>query len=81
MGLTGLVSSSQPTQVSSGKPNLYILFLPAVKAMVYPNTECNLEFVTKHREASSPYQFVLATSVLQSRVQHSNTLQGGVTCS
>lgn len=49
--------------------------------MVYLNTECNLEFVTKHREASSPYQFVLAISVLQSRVQHSNALQGGVTCS
>lgn len=69
MGLTGLVSSSQPAQVSSGKSNLYLLSLPAVKATIYLNTEGNLEFVAKYREGTPLHHSVLAISALQSHVQ------------
>jgi len=69
MGRTGLVSSSQPAQVSSGKPNLYLLSLPAIKATVPLNTEGNLEFVAKYRQGSPLHPFALAVSALQSRVQ------------
>lgn len=79
-GLTGLVPSSQP-QVSSGKPNLYKFSLPAVKATVYLNTKGKLEFVAKHRKASPLHQLVSAISALQRCGQHSNALQGKVTCS
>lgn len=68
-GLTGLVCSSQPTQVSPGKPNLYLLSLPAAEATVYLNTEGNLDFVAKYREGTPLHHCVLATSALQSRVQ------------
>lgn len=60
MGCTGLLSSNQPTPVSSGKPKLYMFFLPAVKAVLYLNNEGNLEFMAKHREISPLHRSVLS---------------------
>ena len=77
MGLTGLVSSSQLTQVSCGKPNLYMLSLPAVKAMVYLNTEGNFEFLTKHREARPLHQFVLAACSSEPCSAEQRSARGG----
>lgn len=80
-GLTGLLSSSRPAQVSSGKRNLYLVSLPAVKATIYLNAEGNLEFVAKYRDIKPLYHFMSAVSALQTAFRYSNALQGEVTCS